>query len=531
MARNRSIAAVLGVLALGALVLGALALGPPARAQTLKTARAAQGVLEAGPTDKGVAVFKGVPFAVPPVGDLRWRAPRDPAAWTGVRKADRFGANCMQSGGGGKGFGPWTTEYIIQDPVAEDCLYLNVWTPAKTASDKLPVLVWIHGGGFSSGSGSVPVYDGAAFARRGVVMVTINYRVGVFGFLAHPALTDEAGTSGDYGLMDQVQALRWIRANIAAFGGDPDRVTIAGQSAGAASVHALMAAPMAKGLFARAIAQSGSGMGLGGPSRAAAEADGVRFAAQAGAVSLADLRALPAQALLTAAGEAGLRFAPIVDGVFVPADPNDPANAASNVPLLTGLTADEASGMSPNYGRATAAELNAQLDRAFGVLSRRAAELYPAASDGEAGSVSRRWARERGLASTVLWAARRQEAGGQATFVYQFTHVEPGPESQRYGAFHSSEIPYVYQTLDKSPDRPFGPADRALSDQMAAYWANFVKGADPNGPGLPVWPRFDAAQGRILEIGDRTVAREALPPSILSLYCDLAAQGGRMGIF
>ncbi|MFT4254501.1 MAG: carboxylesterase family protein, partial [Caulobacter sp.] len=215
-----------------AAALGALALASPAAAQ-LKTATVAQGVLEAGAPEKGVAAFKGVPFAAPPVGDLRWRAPKAPAAWTGVRKADRFGASCMQMTNGGKGFGPWTPEYVVQDAVSEDCLYLNVWTPAKSKGDRLPVLVWIHGGGFSSGSGSVPIYDGAAFAARGVIMVTINYRVGVFGFLAHPDLTAEAGTSGNYGLMDQAEALRWIKANIAAFGGDPARVTIAGQSAGA----------------------------------------------------------------------------------------------------------------------------------------------------------------------------------------------------------------------------------------------------------------------------------------------------------
>jgi para-nitrobenzyl esterase len=515
-----------------ALALGLLSLSQPASAQLLNTARVTQGVLEAGPPEKGVAVFKGVPFAAPPEGDLRWRAPKAPAAWSGVRKAGHFGANCMQTGGGGKGFGPWTTEYIIQDPVAEDCLYLNVWTPARTVGDKLPVLVWIHGGGFSSGSGSVPIYDGAAFAARGVVMVTLNYRVGVFGFLAHPAFTAEAGTSGNYGLMDQVEALKWIKANIAAFGGDPAKVTIAGQSAGAASVHELIAAPSAKGLFARAIAQSGSGMGLGTTPRAAAEVDGVRFASQAGAASLSDLRAMPAETLLAVRGEGGgLRFAPIIDGVFIPGDPNDPAKVASNVPMLTGLTADEASGMVPNYGRASAAELKGQLSRAFGALSDRATALYPAADDAEAGLVNRRWARERGLASTVLWAAQRQKAGGQPTFVYQFTHVEPGPDAPRYGAFHSSEIPYVFQTLDKSPDRPFTAADRALSEQMATYWVNFVKAGDPNGSGLPAWPRFDATEGRILEIGEHTGAREALPPATLSLYRDLAAQGGRMSIF
>ncbi|MFT4251289.1 MAG: carboxylesterase family protein [Caulobacter sp.] len=328
-------------------------------------------------------------------------------------------------------------------------------------------------------------------------------------------------------------ALIHLRANIAAFGGDPARVTIAGQSAGAASVHELIAAPGAKGLFARAIAQSGSGMGLGATPRAAAEADGARFAGQAGARSLADLRAMPAEALLAVRGEGGipgLRFAPIVDGVFIPADPNDPAKAASNVPMLTGLTADEASGMDPGYGRATAAGLKGQLAAAFGVLSARAEGLYTASNDAEAAAVGRRWARERGLASTVLWADQRRRSGGAPTYVYQFTHVEPGPDAARYGAFHSSEIPYVYQTLDKSPDRPFTDADRKLSERMAAYWVNFVKGGDPNGADLPAWPRFDA-DGRVLAIGADTAAREALPPETLSLYRDLAARGGRMGIF
>src|SRR5262245_13266464 len=313
------------------------AVASPCFAQLVQ-ARVTEGAL-AGKQEGAVAAFLGVPFAAPPVGANRWAPPRPAAKWKGERTADQFAASCQQ-GVSPQGFGPWTAEYVVQGPVSEDCLYVNVWTPAKNAPDRLPVLVWIYGGAFSSGSGSVAIYNGAALAAKGIVVVNVNYRVGVYGFLAHPGLTAEspAHASGNYGLLDQVAGLRWVRDNIAAFGGDPTKVTIAGQSAGAASVHHLIASPLAKGLFVRAIAQSGSGMGLPVPDRATAEtvgkqlsAGGVGSGGAAGSSSsgggqpltLAQLRALSTAQLdervakLSGAGQP-LRFGPVVDGLFLP---------------------------------------------------------------------------------------------------------------------------------------------------------------------------------------------------------------------
>jgi len=507
----------------------ALLLAGQAHAAGLARAKVAQGLLSAGGSEEGVSVFKGVPFAAPPVGPLRWRPPQAPAAWSGVRRSDQFGANCMQKPIEGA-LGPWTPEYLSHGAISEDCLYLNVWTPAQSAGAKLPVMVWIPGGGFNQGSGSVPIYDGAGLARRGTVVVTVNYRLNAFGFLAHPELTAEGqGSSGNYGLQDQIAALRWVQANIAAFGGDPAKVTVAGQSAGAASVHALLASPEAKGLFRQAIAQSGSGMGNGGTPLAKAEQDGVRFAEALGAQSLAELRAFPAERVLET--PAGMRFAPIVDGRTVPADPGRPENAVSDVPLLTGLTADEASGMNRSYGKATAAELKLRLDEAFGPLASRAAAVYPVVDDAQAGELSKRISRERGLAATWLWAQDRLRASRQPVYVYLWTHVEPGPEQARYGAFHSSEMPYVFQTLAASPDRAFTADDRRISDQMAAYWANYIRSGDPNGPGLPAWPRLAPGGVQIMELGDRPAPRPVLDPATLDLYRAHASGGGRLGLF
>ncbi|WP_165842940.1 carboxylesterase/lipase family protein [Phenylobacterium deserti] len=507
----------------------ALLMAGQAQAAGLAQARVAQGLLSAGPVEQGVTVFKGVPFAAPPVGPLRWRAPQAAAAWSGVRPADRFGANCMQKPIEGA-LGPWTPEYLAHGDISEDCLYLNVWTPAEGLGAKLPVMVWIPGGGFNQGSGSVPIYDGAGLARRGVVVVTVNYRLNAFGFMAHPQLTAEGqGASGNYGLQDQIAALQWVQANIAAFGGDPARVTVAGQSAGAASVHALLAAPAAKGLFHQAIAQSGSGMGSGGTPLAKAEQDGVRFAEGLGARTLAELRALPADKVLET--PSGMRFAPIIDGRTVPADPTRPGNAVSDVPLLTGLTADESSGMNRSYGKSTPAELQTRLQTGFGALARQAGAIYRASSDADAGEASKRLSRDRGLAATWLWAQSRLQTSRQPVYAYLWTHVEPGPEEARYGAFHSSEMPYVFQTLAASPERPFTQEDRRISDQMAAYWANFIAKGDPNGQGLPTWPKVRAGSPVIMELGARPAPRPVLEPETLKLFQAYAEAGGGLSLF
>ena len=500
------------VIALAASLAGT-ALGAPANAYI------DQGKLT-GTADRDVDAFLGVPFAAPPVGELRWKAPEPASKWQGARAATAFAPSCPQPVDP-KGFGPWTSEYVVQGAVAEDCLYLNVWAPSERRAQ--PVLVWIHGGAFTSGSGSVPIYDGAALARAGIVVVTINYRLGALGFLAHPELTREAGASGNYGLLDAIAALRWIATNIGAFGGDPHRVTIAGQSAGAAMVLDLVDSPLAKGLFARAIAESGAGLGISVPLLADAERTGLAFAQANGAKSLADLRALSAEEIIKPqAGAAGptLGFAPIVDGRALLAG----EHFVSDVPIVTGLTADEGSAMSPGYGHATKEQLATQSRAQYGDLAARFLALYPAASDAEAADAAKTAARERGLASTLLWARARELKSSSHTYVYLYVHPEPGPDSARYGAFHSSEIPYVFKNLDKA-DRPYTAADRSVVLTVSGYWLSFIRNGDPTGPGLVPWPPFDPQLNLYLEVGERTGTR-ALDARKVEIF-ERAASSGR----
>jgi para-nitrobenzyl esterase len=498
-----------------------------------------------GQRKDGVTRYLGIPYAGAPVGENRWRAPLPAPSWSGTLHADRFAANCQQAPAPAA-FRAWTGEYLIEGPISEDCLYLNVWSPAAgpsaTASGaksaakngkpagKLPVLVWIHGGGFTSGGATVPVYDGQAMAARGIVVVSINYRLGVYGFLSHPALRREnaAHASGNYGLLDQVAALRWVRENIAAFGGDPARVTVAGQSAGAAAVHALIASPLAKDLFARAIAESGSGMGGALPDGATADAVGERLLAKAAVADIAALRRLPAAQLDQAAN--GSSFRPSVDGLLLP-DASYEGRNTVDVPVLTGLTADEGSSMSPTYGQATPASFEALLQRRFGALAPEFARLYPAATKAEAEASAKQLERDRGLASTWRWTQARMTRSSQPVYLYYFTHVEPGPEAARYGAFHSSEIPYVFATLDRAASRDFTAQDRALSANVGAYWANWIKAGDPNGPGLPAWPRARADAPMMLEIGTEQKARPVLSPAKLSLFGRYADGSGKLGLF
>ena len=471
--------------------------------------RVAQGALE-GVADGSVTAYLGIPFAAPPVGDLRWKAPRPPAPWSGVRKADHFAADCMQTVTP-QGFGPWTHEFVIQGPVSEDCLHANVWTGASVG-EKRPVMVWIYGGGFNSGGGSVAVYDGRALAAKGIVVVNFNYRVNVYGFLAHPGLTKEAGTSGNYGLLDQIAALKWVRDNISAFGGDPAQVTIVGQSAGAFSVHDLMNSPLATGLFVRAIAQSGSGRGIDMGTLDDGEAQGAAFQQATGAQNLAAMRALDPETLARAMG--GTQFRPVVDGQVVT------DHLVNDVPLLTGLTANESSpaGKPP----LTPAEFSNRLEEVFGPLAGEAAVLYPYTDDA-ADAV----ARDRGLASMYLWD--RDSAGHAPVYAYLWTHVEPGPDAPKYRAFHSSELAYVFGNF--TPDRPFTAGDRQLSDEMQSYWVNFVKTGNPNDPGLPAWSAFTTADKTILQIDTDTHSRPVLDDKRLDLFVRRAAQGGKVTLF
>ena len=465
--------------------------------------------------DPSITAFKGIPFAAAPVRERRWQAPAPVVPWQGVRRADRFAPSCVQAIVPERK--PWTWEFMTHNEIGEDCLYLNVWTGAASPAERRPVFVYIYGGGFSEGSGAVPAYDGEGLAKRGLVVVVPNYRVGVLGFLAHPGLSQESETrtSGNYGLLDQVAALRWVRENVAALGGDPDRVTIAGQSAGGMSVHSLIASPLARGLFHRAIVQSG-GSSVGGgrarpgpPMLAEAEADGRRFAEAKGAASIADLRAASWQTLIEplpkpAAGVPGLRFAPNVDGFVLPAPAREVVvqGKHNDVPILTGVNAGELGGLAGPQEPVTVQSFREGARRQFGALADEFLALYPAATDEQAAAAQAESSRELALVSMHLWARERARTSKTPAFTYLWDHALPGPDAARFGAFHSSEVPYVLDTLYTS-GRPFAEADRTIAAMMSTYWANFAAAGDPNGNGLPAWPASGEAR-EVMEVGDRT---------------------------
>jgi para-nitrobenzyl esterase len=472
------------------------------------TIRVEQGVLSGAPgSDPSVMVFKGVPFAAPPVGELRWRAPRTPATWEGIRKADEFSPNCMQVMR--EGMGPWTAEYQPHGIVSEDCLYLNIWTAAKSAKEKQPVVMYLHGGAFTDGSGNVPVYNGEKLAKKGLVVVTVNYRLGVLGFFAHPELTKESEnkSSGNYGLLDQVAALEWIKKNIAAFGGDPSRVTIMGQLAGAMSVHCLMASPLAKGLFVRAIAQSGSNA-LSGPggNLASAELTGVKFAKAKGTASLAALRAMPvAELIASVKGE--FRFFPIVDGWFLPKSIDEifAAGEQNDVSTLTGLVADEGS-FSDDYGKASAEEFQNRVKQQAGSYAAEILKLYPALTETEAIESQKAYARDMSMVSMYLWAVKHGTIGKTKVYTYLFMHPQPGATKDRYMTFHSSELPYVFDNLNQS-NRLWTMEDRKIAETISSYWTNFIATGDPNGKGLAKWPTCKETPTETMELGDKMELR------------------------
>ena len=425
--------------------------------------------------DRAVAVFKGLPFAAPPVGDLRWRAPKSVAAWKGVRKAEQFGNSCIQNVASERK--PWTYEFMSHTPVSEDCLYLNVWTAAKSARDRRPVYVYIHGGANTEGSGAVPVYDGEGLAKKGIVVVTVNYRLGVFGFMAHPELTKESDVraSGNYALLDLVAALEWVKENIAAFGGDPARVTVGGQSAGASNTHALVASPLAKGLFRGAVAESGSSVrSMGARPLADGEQLGVKFAAAKGAKSLSEMRALSSEQLM-APVTPPIRFGAVVDGYFL----KDAGAIESDVPTLTGCNKHEGGAVphpeavtKPDY-----AEMTDEFVRLYGGNGNDAA-----------------WDRAR--VSMYLWAVNRSRTAKTQAFTYFWDHALPGPDVDKYGAFHTSEVPYFFDSLGKS-DRDFVDMDRKIADRMSGYLVSFVT------TGKPGWASVGEKAAMTMELGDR----------------------------
>lgn len=467
----------------------------------------------------GVQVYKGIPFAAPPVGARRWRPPQPAPPWKRVLVADHFGPPCMQAKPAGR-IGPWTREYLIQGQPSEDCLYLNIWAPKASAGRRAPVLAWIYGGGFTSGGGGVPLYDGAALARRGVLVVDFNYRVGPFGFLALPQLAAESPhhSAGNYGLLDQIAALRWIQKNIAGFGGNPAQVTIAGQSAGAISVGMLLRSPLAQGLFARAIMMSGPAVLFdrrleGDHTLSAAERADAPFARALGTESLAGMRQMPAARLLAAAQHAP--FGPIEDGWVIPAQP---FAGDSRVPVILGMVADDLGIGYYGFGPAPQPTLDAYhagIAELCGKQAARCEALYPA-RNGRAGLAALRAARrDRARVSLYLWASAWRQAGG-AVRTYYFDHLLPWPQHPEFGVFHSSELPYVFDNL-RFMDRPWRPADHRLATALADYWTNFAKNADPNGAALPNWPAFDG-RPQTMELGDRLGAMPAAAPARLAFW-------------
>jgi para-nitrobenzyl esterase len=484
-------------------------------ATTLSTAAFAQervktanGTLE-GTSDKssGIRSFNGIPFAQPPVGDLRWKPPQPPKNWQGERKADKFGPRCMQRS-------VFSDMVFRSNGVSEDCLYLNVWTPAKSNSERLPVLVYFFGGGFVAGDGSEPRYDGGSMARKGIVALTVNYRLGVFGFFAHPELTKESAhrASGNYGLLDQLAALKWVAQNIAAFGGDPRRVTIAGESAGSISVSALMASPLSKNLIAGAIGESGSITGALPPiALAAAEQNGVKFAAVAGiesAPSLAALRAMAAEQLLEATAKPGIPgFTSTIDGYFFPKFPAEifAAGEQAHVPLLVGSNTQE-NGYATVLGRdikPTVENYRNALERLYGEKAEQIFGLYPASSETEVMDAAQDLASDRFISySTWKWIDLATRTGGKPTYYYLYARPRPGAPR---GAVHSAEIEYAMGNLDSNKVYAWTPDDRKVSQVMQDYFANFIKTGNPNGSGQPNWPTFESGQRMIIDVHTRAV--------------------------
>jgi para-nitrobenzyl esterase len=493
-------------------LLGGLATQAPAPApapsaatpQTLtEPVRVEQGLAAGtGGRASGVRVFRGIPYAAAPAGALRWKPPQPADSWDGVRQAAAPGNACPQPAfptNGLYGASP--------PPTGEDCLNLNIWTPAKTAADRLPVMVWIHGGSFVHGTGAAIGYDGENLARHGVVVVTINYRLGVFGLLALPELAAESAqhSAGNYAFLDQIAALLWVQRNITAFGGDPARVTIFGESAGGGSVNILMASPLAAGLFSRVIAESG---GSFAPMRSLTEGEkeGRQLAARAGAgpEALKSLRAMPAADLVKATTDDDIDA--VVDGWVLPQSVYSifAQGKQNDVPVVVGSNANEGTIFAPPGGSITPDEFAANAKKRYGTFSDDFLKIYPAgASDAEATASYFAAIRDGEIAWDMrIWARMAAKTGHHRAYRYYFSRVPPG-RGERLGAFHGSELAYVFGNF---PYRiSYQDWDRQLAETMETYWTNFARSGDPNGAGLTAWPIYDATKDNVLEFGD-TVA-------------------------
>jgi para-nitrobenzyl esterase len=506
---------------------------------TLLTAHAGRSIanvvvrIDSGPilgelVDERAAVraFKGVPFAAPPVGKLRWRPPQPPAAWTEVRDCTKFGATCPQL--------PYPASSIYAQPAqpqSEDCLFLNVWTAASRSDERRPVMVWIHGGALTRGASSLGVYDGTALARKGVVLVTINYRLGPLGYFAHPELSreDEHHSSGNYGVLDQIAALRWVQRNIAAFGGDPERVTIFGESAGSWSVCSLVASPLAKGLFHGAIGQSGgcfmpmSYLNRDRGELPAAEKVGEGLSARLGCDKeqdvLAALRAKTSEEILTVAAKdpSQARTRPNVDGWVFPEDIYEiyAAGRQNHVPVIVGSNADEGTSLA---GPAVPQNMDSFIEasrKKYGALADRFLKLYSVSAGGDPRDALLHSLRDEWFTWEMRSWARLSERAGDKAYLYFFSHVPPRPEAQQLGAYHAAEIPYVFDNLKLLPWTS-SAADQALAETMSDYWVRFATTGNPNGGSQPPWPVYHAASGACLEFGQAVQQRDA----VLSAECD-----------
>jgi para-nitrobenzyl esterase len=475
----------------------------------------ANGTLE-GASSNGIRTFFGIPYAEPPVGKLRWEVPQSAKNWAGVRKATSFGPRAMQKF--------IYTDMIFRSPgISEDCLYLNVWTPASAPGAKLPVLVYFHGGGFNAGDGSEPRYDGTSTASKGVVVVTINYRMGIFGFFAHPELSRRSKThaSGNYGLMDMTAALKWVKANIVAFGGDPAKVTIGGQSAGSIAVSLQMASPLAKGLFRAAIGQSGSMMGINKPIELKqAEALGIKFQQDAGKANLDEIKNIPAEELLDISRKPGAVYFPVVvDGYFLPEQPVEiyTKGLQADVPLLAGWTSAEVGyGAVMGKEKPTLENYNKALERLYGNSAEEAKKVYAAGADEEVTKVATELAGDRYLGfSTWKWIDIHGKTNGYPVYRYLYQQLLPavkGKEDQYVkgiGAPHSSDIAYALGNLPLDNLYAYTPDDFKASAFMQGYIVNFIKTTDPNGAGLPKWAGLQSSIPKVMYIdGDSKAAPE-----------------------
>jgi para-nitrobenzyl esterase len=469
------------------------------------TVKTAQGKVHGKTINGGrVRAFLGLPYAAPPVGDLRWKAPEPAAHWKGERDATKYGAHCVQT--------PFEDMSFQDAGASEDCLYLNVFTPADAkGSSKLPVMFWIHGGGYFGGSASEPRHNGDFLPTKGVVLITINYRLGVFGFLVTDELLKEGnGVAGNWALLDMIAALQWVKDNIARFGGDPGNVTIFGESAGSFAVSTLMASPMAQGLFQKAIGESGAALGdaLGGDTAAQQAASGSKWVTSLGVTSLAELRAMSTDDLLKASGKPGTgHFSTVIDGRVLtePVADTYAAGKQAHVPLLAGWNRDE--GGDPGAQGITVASWKERATTLFGDHSAEFLSLYPGDDDAQALRSSIDFKGDSFIAfDTWKWLEAQVKTGESPVYRYHFELAAPPskfhPDSS---AFHSDDIEYVFGTLDARPGAVWRDEDRKLSELIMDYWTNFARTGDPNEPGLPEWPRYDKT-GAVLHLDRETHA-------------------------